>query len=126
MQITGSILQPNISGNIKLSHGEAYLPHDKGSGAAPNRLVSNQSRLPSGSVNRAVASRYVSRFFSSQPAASRTTRFPQPSGKKASMLCQFVFDNVLLLLNTVQVLSFHLFNCSHWQLNHLKLKRKGS
>ncbi|EXC20797.1 hypothetical protein L484_007379 [Morus notabilis] len=79
MQITGSILQPNISGNIKLSHGEAYLPHDKGSGAAPNRLVSNQSRLPSGSVNRAVASRYVSRFFSSQPAASRTTRFPQPS-----------------------------------------------
>lgn len=80
MQITGSILQPNISGSIKLSHGEAYLPHDKGSGAATNRLASNESRLPGTGVDRVVASRYVSRFFSSQPAASRT-KFPQPSGK---------------------------------------------
>lgn len=80
MQITGSILQPNISGNIKLSHGEAYLPHDKGSGAAPNRLATSEPKLPSIGVDRAVASRYVSRFFSSQPATSRTT-FPQPSGK---------------------------------------------
>lgn len=80
MQITGSILQPNISGNIKLSHGEAYLPHDKGSGTVPfNRLEPNQSKLPSGGINRAVASRYVSRFFSSEPATSRT-KFPQPSG----------------------------------------------
>ncbi|PON53076.1 hypothetical protein PanWU01x14_204560 [Parasponia andersonii] len=78
MQITGSILQPNISGNIKLSHGEAYLPHDKGGGSTPNRLTSNQSTLPGGGVDREVASRYVSRFFSSQPAASRT-RFPQPT-----------------------------------------------
>ncbi|KAM5566269.1 protein TIC236, chloroplastic [Rosa sericea] len=78
MQITGSILQPNISGSIKLSHGEAYLPHDKGSGAAPNRLATNEPRLPSTGVDRAVASRYVSRFFSSQPAAS-WTKFPQPS-----------------------------------------------
>ena len=80
MQITGSILQPNISGNIKLSHGEAYLPHDKGNGAASNRLASNESRLLATDVDRAVASRYVSRFFSSQPAASRT-KFSQPSGK---------------------------------------------
>lgn len=81
MQITGAILQPNISGSIKLSHGEAYLPHDKGSGAASNRLASTESRLlPGTGVDRAVASRYVSRFFSSQPAASRT-KFPQPSGK---------------------------------------------
>lgn len=81
MQITGSILQPNISGNIKLSHGEAYLPHDRGSGASPfNRLSSNQSRLPAGGVNHAVASRYVSRFFSSEPAASKT-KFPQPAVK---------------------------------------------
>ncbi|XP_015886014.3 protein TIC236, chloroplastic isoform X1 [Ziziphus jujuba] len=78
MQITGSILQPNISGNIKLSHGEAYLPHDKGTGAAPNRMASNQSRIPGDGVSRVVNSSYVSRFFSSQPAASRT-RFPQPS-----------------------------------------------
>lgn len=80
MQITGSILQPTISGNIKLSHGEAYLPHDKGSGTAPfNRLEANQSRLPGGGINRAVASRYASRFFSSEPAASMT-KFPRPSG----------------------------------------------
>ncbi|KAI4316260.1 hypothetical protein L6164_024257 [Bauhinia variegata] len=71
MQITGSILQPNISGSIKLSQGEAYLPHDKGSGAASSRFPSNQSLLPAGGVSRAVASRYVSRFFSSGPAASR-------------------------------------------------------
>lgn len=80
MQITGSILQPNVSGNIKLSHGEAYLPHDKGSGAASfNRFTSNQSRLPARGVNRAVASRYVSRFFSSEPAAAKN-KFPQPTG----------------------------------------------
>ncbi|KAK3212800.1 hypothetical protein Dsin_017506 [Dipteronia sinensis] len=85
MQITGSILQPNISGNIKLSHGEAYLPHDKGSGTAPfNRLESNQSRLPGGGINRAVASRYVSRFFSSEPDASRT-KFPQPTVKSSEV-----------------------------------------
>lgn len=85
MQITGSILQPNISGNIKLSHGEAYLPHDKGSGAAHfNRLGSNQSQLPSSGTNHAVASRYVSRFFSPEPATSRT-KFPQPSVKSAEV-----------------------------------------
>ncbi|XP_062019839.1 protein TIC236, chloroplastic isoform X2 [Rosa rugosa] len=84
MQITGSILQPNISGSIKLSHGEAYLPHDKGSGAAPNRLATNEPRLPSTGVDRAVASRYVSRFFSSQPAAS-WTKFPQPSAVKQAV-----------------------------------------
>ncbi|XP_028802385.1 uncharacterized protein LOC114757483 isoform X2 [Neltuma alba] len=71
VQITGSILQPNISGNIKLSHGEAYLPHDRG-GATTNRFPSNQSMLPPAGVSQAVASRYVSRFFSSKSAASRT------------------------------------------------------
>ncbi|MED6138356.1 hypothetical protein PIB30_073645, partial [Stylosanthes scabra] len=53
VQITGSILQPNISGNIKLSQGEAYLPHDKGdkgSGAASNRFPSNQPPLSAGGV----------------------------------------------------------------------------
>ncbi|KAJ7966104.1 Embryo defective protein [Quillaja saponaria] len=78
MQITGSMLQPNISGNIKLSHGEAYLPHDKSSGTASNRFATNQSMLPTGGVSRAVASRYVSRFFSSKPAALRN-KFSQPS-----------------------------------------------
>lgn len=85
MQITGSILQPNISGKIKLSDGSAYLPHDKGGGAAPyDRLASNESRLPSGGVNRAVASRYVSRFFSSEPVTSRN-KFHQPSVKQAEV-----------------------------------------
>ncbi|KAL4603693.1 hypothetical protein ACB092_10G142500 [Castanea dentata] len=83
MQIAGSILQPNISGNIKLSHGEAYLPHDKGSGAAHfNRLGSSQSQLTSSGINHAVASRYVSRFFSSEPATART-KFSQTTVKSA-------------------------------------------
>ncbi|RYR39341.1 hypothetical protein Ahy_A09g044844 isoform D [Arachis hypogaea] len=75
VQITGSMLQPNISGNIKLSQGEAYLPHDKGDkggGAASNRFPSNQPPLPAGGVSRAFASRYVSRFFSSKPATLTT------------------------------------------------------
>ncbi|KAJ1414074.1 hypothetical protein SESBI_19154 [Sesbania bispinosa] len=71
MQITGSILQPNISGNIKLSHGEAYLPHDRGGAPASNRFPSNQSVLPAGGVSQVFASRYVSRFFSSDSASSR-------------------------------------------------------
>lgn len=80
MQVTGSILQPNISGNIKLSHGEAYLPHDKGSAVAPfNKLGSAESRLPSGVVSRMGASRYVSRFFSSETGVSET-KYSQPSG----------------------------------------------
>ncbi|KAL6313068.1 hypothetical protein AAG906_031136 [Vitis piasezkii] len=73
MQITGSILQPNISGNIKLSHGEAYLPPDKGTGAAPfNRLASVH---PSGGYNPGTASRYLSWFPSSEPAPQA----PNPS-----------------------------------------------
>lgn len=85
MQITGSILQPDISGKIHLSHGEAYLPHDKSNGASPfDRVGSNQSGLPSGSYNRTVASRYVSRFFSSEPAASKIT-FSDSSGKEAEV-----------------------------------------
>ncbi|KAK8683433.1 hypothetical protein V6N13_039494 [Hibiscus sabdariffa] len=74
LQITGSILQPNISGNIKLSHGEVYLPHDKGSEpVAFSRLASNQSVLPGAGINQA------SRFFCSEPAFSRT-KLAQLSG----------------------------------------------
>ncbi|RDX99770.1 hypothetical protein CR513_17133, partial [Mucuna pruriens] len=67
VQITGSILQPNISGNIKLSHGEVYLLHDKG-GASPKRFPSYQSALPSGSIDESFASRYISRYFGSESA----------------------------------------------------------
>ncbi|KAL6501939.1 hypothetical protein OROGR_027072 [Orobanche gracilis] len=71
LQITGSIMQPNISGKIKISHGEAYLPHDKGSGAAPlNRDTTNKPRLPAGSYGRIVASKYVSRFLNLIPGSS--------------------------------------------------------
>lgn len=73
-------MQPNISGKIKMSHGEAYLPHDKGGGAASvNRDVSNQPLLPSSGYNQVVASKYVSRFLSLKPAASSAS-FTQPSG----------------------------------------------
>ncbi|XP_060208186.1 protein TIC236, chloroplastic isoform X2 [Lycium barbarum] len=83
LQVSGSILQPNISGKMKLSHGEAYLPHDKGSGTAPfSRETSDQSRLPAGGYNRIVASKYVSRFLSLKPAASNI-QFNQSSGKDA-------------------------------------------
>lgn len=85
MQITGSILQPNISGNIKLSQGEAYLPHDKGGGAASNRFPSNQFVVPPGGVSRAFASRYVSRFFSSKPASLKTQIF-QSAGSGSTLL----------------------------------------
>lgn len=73
-------MQPTISGNIKLSHGEAYLPHDKSGGAAPfNRLGTNQSRIPGASNNQAVASRYFARFFGTEPASSRM-KFSQSAG----------------------------------------------
>ncbi|KAK9682565.1 hypothetical protein RND81_10G082300 [Saponaria officinalis] len=85
LQITGSILQPSISGKIKLCHGEAYLPHDKGSGAAPfNRLPSNQTRIPKDNYSRVVAARYVSRFFGSKPVSSNSS-FLHFSGKQAEV-----------------------------------------
>lgn len=88
LQIAGSILQPSISGNIKLSHGEAYLPHDKGGGAAPfNRLASSQTRLSRDSYNRMVAARYMSRFFGSEPTASNI-EFSHSSGKQAEVVNQ--------------------------------------
>nr|GEW96720.1 embryo defective 2410 isoform 2 [Tanacetum cinerariifolium] len=83
LQVTGSILQPNISGNIKLSHGEAYLPHEKGGGtAAINQEASDNSSMPSGGYNQVVASKYVSRILNLKPATSNTS-FQQPSGKEA-------------------------------------------
>ncbi|XP_043700510.1 protein TIC236, chloroplastic isoform X2 [Telopea speciosissima] len=85
IQIMGSILQPNISGMIKLSRGEAYLPHDKGNGAADfNRLTSNRSSLPSRSYNRMASAGHASRFFGSEPASSNA-KFPQPTGKQAEV-----------------------------------------
>lgn len=84
LQIAGSIMQPSISGKIKLSHGEAYLPQDKGNGAVPfNRFPSNQSQLSTGGYNRMVAA-YVSRVFSSE-RATLSNYFSQPSGQKGEV-----------------------------------------
>lgn len=83
MQITGSILQPNVSGMIKLSHGEAYLPQDKGNGETANRLASSRSSLPTGGYNRMPTSGHVSRVFGLE--ASSHSKFPQPSGKHAEV-----------------------------------------
>ncbi|KAL8218910.1 hypothetical protein R6Q57_022283 [Mikania cordata] len=80
LHITGSILQPNISGNIKLSRGEAYLPHEKG--AAMNREASDTSSMPTGGYNQVVASKYVSRFLNLKPTILNTA-FQQPTGKDA-------------------------------------------
>ncbi|WVZ19349.1 hypothetical protein V8G54_006671 [Vigna mungo] len=78
VQITGSILQPNISGNIKLSHGEVYLPHDRG-GASTNRFRSYQSALPSRDIDKSFASRYIPRYFGSE-SASPMAKISQTSG----------------------------------------------
>ncbi|KAF7830224.1 uncharacterized protein G2W53_012557 [Senna tora] len=80
MQITGSVLQPNISGNIQISKGVANLPHDRTSGAASDRFSSNESMLPANGVSRAVASRYVSRYINSERTTSRD-KFSQSSVK---------------------------------------------
>ncbi|RAL48542.1 hypothetical protein DM860_005966 [Cuscuta australis] len=82
LQITGSIMQPNISGKIKVSHGEAYLPHDKGSSgvAAFNRETTNEPRLPASGYGHMVASKYVSRFLNLVPASSNSS-FHHSSGE---------------------------------------------
>ncbi|XP_019179346.1 PREDICTED: uncharacterized protein LOC109174580 isoform X1 [Ipomoea nil] len=83
MQIRGSVLQPNISGKIKLSHGEAYLPHDKGSGTTPfNRGTSDHRTPPTDGFDHLVVSKYVSHFLNLKPAASNI-QFHQSSGKHA-------------------------------------------
>ncbi|KAG6403086.1 hypothetical protein SASPL_135303 [Salvia splendens] len=70
LQISGSIMQPNKSGKIKISQGEVYLPHDKGSGTAPfiNDTI-NEPRPPAGAYGRMVATKYVSRFLNLIPAS---------------------------------------------------------
>ncbi|XP_072998908.1 protein SUBSTANDARD STARCH GRAIN 4, chloroplastic isoform X1 [Typha latifolia] len=72
VRVTGSILQPNISGMIQLSHGEAYLPHDKGNGAVANRLTSDKSSYPAAAYNRMATSKNVSRSFGSVSTSSES------------------------------------------------------
>ncbi|KAL3844129.1 hypothetical protein ACJIZ3_001532 [Penstemon smallii] len=102
LQITGSIMQPNISGKIKISQGEAYLPHDKGSGAAPfNRDTTNEPKLPVGGYGHMVASKYVSRFLNLIPASSNIP-FRQPSGKHDEV------ENEMVLVNSKPKLDIRL------------------
>ncbi|XP_058785828.1 protein TIC236, chloroplastic-like [Vicia villosa] len=81
LQITGSILQPIISGNVKLSRGDVYLPRAAGSGDI-QALASNQSALSAGSDSREFASRYISQYFGSRSAL--TTKSPQSSSSGGS------------------------------------------
>ncbi|KAG8053184.1 hypothetical protein GUJ93_ZPchr0001g29271 [Zizania palustris] len=65
LQVTGSILRPDVSGMIRLSHGEAYLPHDKGNGAVATRLASNKSSYVPAGFDQKKISQDVSHFLGS-------------------------------------------------------------
>ncbi|KAL5975173.1 hypothetical protein ACLOJK_031852 [Asimina triloba] len=98
IQITGSILQPNVSGMIKLSCGEAYLPHDKGNDAATNRLVSRRSSLPIGGRKRITPSGHISRFFGTQSTSS-PAKFSQTSGKHTEVESKMEQENTKPILD---------------------------
>lgn len=48
MRFTGSILAPEVSGMMKLSHGEAYLPQEKGLNTAASTLASSLTGMATG------------------------------------------------------------------------------
>ena len=48
-----------------MSHGEAYLPHDKGNGAAVTRLTSNKSGYLLSGFDQSTTSQDVSRILGS-------------------------------------------------------------
>ncbi|MCO5581692.1 hypothetical protein L7F22_035581 [Adiantum nelumboides] len=48
MRFNGSILEPEVSGMIKLSHGEAYLPQEKGVTTAASTLASSLTGMAAG------------------------------------------------------------------------------
>lgn len=48
MRFMGSILEPEVSGMIKLSHGEAYLPQEKGVNTAASTLASSLTGMGAG------------------------------------------------------------------------------
>ncbi|KAJ4794147.1 embryo defective 2410 [Rhynchospora pubera] len=70
LQVSGSILQPIISGLVRLSHGEAYLPHDKGNGALANRLATTKARYAPPGYDQMMSSGNVSRFLRSLSTSS--------------------------------------------------------
>uniref|UniRef100_A0A6V7QQ20 Translocation and assembly module TamB C-terminal domain-containing protein n=1 Tax=Ananas comosus var. bracteatus TaxID=296719 RepID=A0A6V7QQ20_ANACO len=84
LQVMGSILQPNVSGMIQLSHGEAYVPHDKGNGNVTNRLDSTKSSFPSPGYSRMIPSGSFSRFLGSSPTAA-DNKWPQTAGQQTEV-----------------------------------------
>ncbi|XP_020578997.1 uncharacterized protein LOC110023769 isoform X2 [Phalaenopsis equestris] len=84
IQIMGSILRPNISGVLKLSHGEAYLAHDKGNGEVADSLASKRTSFPAAGYSRATASGHISRFFGSL-SGSLHSIWPEPAGKHSNI-----------------------------------------
>ena len=73
LQVTGSILRPDVSGMIRLSHGEAYLPHDKGNGAVTTRLASNKSSYIPAGFGQTTTSQDVSRFLGALSTSPNST-----------------------------------------------------
>ncbi|KAI5082263.1 hypothetical protein GOP47_0002006 [Adiantum capillus-veneris] len=68
MRFTGSILEPEVSGMIKLSHGEAYLPQEKGVTTAASTLASSLTGMAAGGkMNR----------FPQSDVGGNLVRFPQ-------------------------------------------------
>ncbi|KAG9459336.1 hypothetical protein H6P81_003844 [Aristolochia fimbriata] len=107
IRITGSMMQPNVSGMIQLSHGEAYLPHDKGNGAETRVLPSSQSILPKVGYNRMVASGKVSSYLG-VGLTSSNAKLSQPSDEQTeidtSMEQEIVKPNVDVRLTDLKLL----------------------
>ncbi|TVU21519.1 hypothetical protein EJB05_31159, partial [Eragrostis curvula] len=86
LQVTGSILRPDVSGMIRLSHGEAYLPHDKGNGAVATTLPSKKSSyLPPG-FDQSTTSQDVSNFLGQLSSSQDTIDFHHFCQLKASIV----------------------------------------
>ncbi|XP_057851125.2 protein SUBSTANDARD STARCH GRAIN 4, chloroplastic isoform X2 [Cryptomeria japonica] len=66
IEVTGSILEPDVSGMIKFSRGEAYLPQEKRTGAAIARLASNNKNLSTSSRSQMKAARNIVGFYATQ------------------------------------------------------------
>nr|CAB3471992.1 unnamed protein product [Digitaria exilis] len=89
LQVTGSILRPDVSGMIRLSHGEAYLPHDKGNGPVATRLASNKSSYLASGFDQSTTSQDVSRILGSLSAS--------PESKYSVKFERHLFCNQILL-----------------------------
>lgn len=111
MQITGSVLQPIISGSVKLSNGEVYLPQDGGNGDSQT-IVSNQSALYDGGDSQAFASRYISQYFGSRYASS-TTKSSQTSSSGNTLHINLVLDLLPFTCMNALLYKFDAFSRPH-------------